>query len=124
MRCMSIWRKKPAGAQGAGRLAGRLPQRARSGGAGVLRAARAGGGVSICGCSGWPKRSLTRCYQLSQQAAMPIGLYRDLAVGVVEGGAETWGDGELYCLKASVGAPPDILGPQGQNWDLRPMDPR
>ncbi len=66
---------------------------------------------------------IERCYQLSQQAAMPIGLYRDLAVGVVEGGAETWGDGELYCLKASVGAPPDILGPQGQNWDLRPMDP-
>ena len=54
---------------------------------------------------------------------MPIGLYRDLAVGVVEGGSETWGDGELYCLKASVGAPPDILGPLGQNWDLRPMDP-
>lgn len=66
---------------------------------------------------------LANCYQLSQQQAMPIGLYRDLAVGVVEGGAETWGDGELYCLKASVGAPPDILGPQGQNWDLRPMDP-
>lgn len=65
----------------------------------------------------------TRCYEVSQQAAMPIGLYRDLAVGVVEGGAETWGDNHLYCLNASVGAPPDILGPQGQNWDLRPMDP-
>ncbi|WP_147193733.1 4-alpha-glucanotransferase [Pantoea sp. CCBC3-3-1] len=65
---------------------------------------------------------LARCYQLSRQ--MPIGLYRDLAVGVVASGAETWSDGELYCLKASVGAPPDILGPNGQDWDLRPMDPR
>ncbi|MGC6388049.1 4-alpha-glucanotransferase [Ewingella sp. S1.OA.A_B6] len=64
-----------------------------------------------------------RCYHDSQQADMPIGLYRDLAVGVVEGGAETWGDRDVYCLKASVGAPPDILGPLGQNWDLRPMDP-
>ncbi len=64
-----------------------------------------------------------RCYHDSQQAEMPIGLYRDLAVGVVEGGAETWGDRDVYCLKASVGAPPDILGPLGQNWDLRPMDP-
>ncbi|MBV6819004.1 4-alpha-glucanotransferase [Rahnella sp. PD12R] len=63
------------------------------------------------------------CYRTSQQQDMPMGLYRDLAVGVVEGGSETWGDGELYCLKASVGAPPDILGPLGQNWDLRPMDP-
>ncbi|MDH2897602.1 4-alpha-glucanotransferase [Rahnella variigena] len=65
----------------------------------------------------------SQCYEVSQQGDMSIGLYRDLAVGVVEGGSETWGDGELYCLKASVGAPPDILGPLGQNWDLRPMDP-
>ncbi|AXY35336.1 4-alpha-glucanotransferase [Yersinia pseudotuberculosis] len=63
------------------------------------------------------------CFQSSQQRKMPIGLYRDLAVGVAEGGAETWCDRELYCLKASVGAPPDILGPLGQNWGLPPMDP-
>lgn len=63
------------------------------------------------------------CWQTSQQREMPIGLYRDLAVGVAEGGAETWRDRELYCLKASVGAPPDILGPLGQNWGLPPMDP-
>ncbi len=63
------------------------------------------------------------CWQESQQYDMPIGLYRDLAVGVAEGGAETWCDRELYCLKASVGAPPDILGPLGQNWGLPPMDP-
>ena len=63
------------------------------------------------------------CWETSQRDAMPIGLYRDLAVGVAEGGAETWCDRELYCLKASVGAPPDILGPLGQNWGLPPMDP-
>ena len=63
------------------------------------------------------------CWETSQSDAMPIGLYRDLAVGVAEGGAETWCDRELYCLKASVGAPPDILGPLGQNWGLPPMDP-
>ncbi|WP_318392207.1 4-alpha-glucanotransferase [Enterobacter sp.] len=64
-----------------------------------------------------------RCWETSQQFDMPIGLYRDLAVGVAEGGAETWCDRDLYCLKASVGAPPDILGPLGQNWGLPPMDP-
>jgi 4-alpha-glucanotransferase len=63
------------------------------------------------------------CWETSQQHGMPVGLYRDLAVGVAEGGSETWCDRELYCLKASVGAPPDILGPLGQNWGLPPMDP-
>lgn len=63
------------------------------------------------------------CWQTCQGFKMPIGLYRDLAVGVAEGGSETWSDRELYCLKASVGAPPDILGPLGQNWGLPPMDP-
>ena len=64
------------------------------------------------------------CWQFCQQQAMPIGLYRDLAVGVAQGGAETWNDRALYCMQASVGAPPDILGPLGQNWGLPPMDPR
>lgn len=66
---------------------------------------------------------LDLCYQTSRSLNMPLGLYRDLAVGVAEGGAETWRDRELYCLKASVGAPPDILGPLGQNWGLPPLDP-
>lgn len=56
-------------------------------------------------------------------SGMAIGLYRDLAVGVSEGSAEIWGNKDLYCIDASVGAPPDILGPLGQNWGLPPMDP-
>ncbi|WP_395489993.1 4-alpha-glucanotransferase [Cedecea davisae] len=68
-------------------------------------------------------RQFKACWDESQGYNMPIGLYRDLAVGVAEGGSETWCDRELYCLKASVGAPPDILGPLGQNWGLPPVDP-
>ncbi|ARJ41622.1 4-alpha-glucanotransferase [Pantoea alhagi] len=68
-------------------------------------------------------RQFDECWQVCQQRGMSVGLYRDLAVGVAEGGAETWCDPELYCLQASVGAPPDILGPLGQNWGLPPMDP-
>ncbi|OFC71864.1 4-alpha-glucanotransferase [Alteromonas confluentis] len=56
-------------------------------------------------------------------SGMSVGLYRDLAVGVSEGSAEIWGNKDLYCVGASVGAPPDILGPLGQNWGLPPMDP-
>jgi 4-alpha-glucanotransferase len=61
--------------------------------------------------------------QVAQKNAMLIGLYRDLAVGVSEGSAEIWGNKDLYCTDASIGAPPDILGPLGQTWGLPPMDP-
>jgi 4-alpha-glucanotransferase len=54
---------------------------------------------------------------------MRIGLYRDLAVGADRGGAEVWGNRESFCLNAAVGAPPDALGPNGQNWGLPPFDP-
>lgn len=61
--------------------------------------------------------------QVAQEYDMAIGLYRDLAVGVSEGSAEIWGNKALYCTQASVGAPPDVLGPLGQTWGLPPMDP-
>jgi 4-alpha-glucanotransferase len=66
---------------------------------------------------------LEQSNQVAKQHNMLIGLYRDLAVGVSEGSAEIWGNKELYCTDASVGAPPDVLGPLGQNWGLPPMDP-
>jgi 4-alpha-glucanotransferase len=66
---------------------------------------------------------LEKANQVAHQHNMTIGLYRDLAVGVSEGSAEIWGNKDLYCINASVGAPPDVLGPLGQNWGLPPMDP-
>src|SRR5476649_645171 len=47
------------------------------------------------------ERQFDECFRLSQRLDMPIGLYRDLAVGVSEGGMETWSDRTLYCLAAS-----------------------
>ncbi|MHA7878946.1 MAG: 4-alpha-glucanotransferase [Saccharospirillum sp.] len=61
--------------------------------------------------------------QRAKALGMKIGLYRDLAVGADRGGAEVWGNRESFCLDASVGAPPDALGPNGQNWGLPPLDP-
>ena len=52
-----------------------------------------------------------------------LGLYHDLALGSNGGGAELWVQQDLYAAKASMGAPPDPLGPQGQNWGLPPMIP-
>jgi 4-alpha-glucanotransferase len=60
---------------------------------------------------------------LADSLGMKIGLYRDLAVGADRGGAEVWSHRENFCLEASIGAPPDALGPTGQNWGLPPLDP-
>ena len=60
----------------------------------------------------------------SIDAGMTIGLYRDLAVGVDSGGAELWARPDWFVPGVSVGAPPDLLGPQGQNWGLPPFNPR
>jgi 4-alpha-glucanotransferase len=54
--------------------------------------------------------------------ARGVYLYRDLAVGVESGGAEAWAAPE-YVLDASVGAPPDLLNTQGQDWGLPPVSP-
>lgn len=66
---------------------------------------------------------LEHANNVANEHNMDIGLYRDLAVGVSEGSAEIWGNRDLYSTDASVGAPPDVLGPLGQNWGLPPMDP-
>ena len=68
-------------------------------------------------------QQLAECNAFCKAQNMSIGMYRDLAVGVTGNGAETWCAKELYCLQASIGAPPDILAPQGQNWGLIPMNP-
>lgn len=54
---------------------------------------------------------------------MPMGLYFDVAVGVNEGGAETWTRPDLYALGLHVGAPREEFNPSGQDWGLPPMIP-
>lgn len=61
---------------------------------------------------------------LADEKGMAVGLYRDLAVGVADSGAETWADNGSLVLDASIGAPPDVLGPLGQNWGLPPLNPQ
>jgi (1->4)-alpha-D-glucan 1-alpha-D-glucosylmutase len=54
---------------------------------------------------------------------MAIGLYRDLAVGVNEGGADTWAHQGLYAMGLHVGAPPEEYNLAGQDWGLPPVIP-
>jgi len=61
--------------------------------------------------------------QLQDSAAGGLGLYLDLAVGVNPAGAEVWEDSRLFAVKASAGAPPDLLNVLGQVWGLAPYIP-
>lgn len=68
-------------------------------------------------------RQLRDACTRATQRQLGIGLYQDLAVGVHTGGADVWADPSLYALGASIGAPPDELALQGQNWGLPPFIP-
>lgn len=57
------------------------------------------------------------------EQTMRLGLIRDLAVGCAGDGSEVRRYEHLFVPGASVGAPPDPIGPQGQNWGLPPIDP-
>lgn len=59
----------------------------------------------------------------AQSLGMAIGLYRDLAVGVNEGGAEIWAHQDLYAQGVHAGAPPEEYNLKGQDWGLPPLIP-
>jgi 4-alpha-glucanotransferase len=56
-------------------------------------------------------------------AGMGIGLISDLAVGTDSGGSQCWSRQQETLLGLSVGAPPDLLQRQGQNWGLTAFSP-
>ncbi len=66
---------------------------------------------------------LRQAEEAAARHGVRLGLYGDLAVGVARGGADTWLKRNQYCMEMSVGAPPDPLGPAGQNWNLPPWHP-
>jgi len=66
---------------------------------------------------------LGQAARLACEAGMAIGLYHDLAVGNDRSGGDAWMFQDVFALDADCGAPPDLLGPEGQNWGLPPVDP-
>jgi (1->4)-alpha-D-glucan 1-alpha-D-glucosylmutase len=68
-------------------------------------------------------RQLAAAAAKARKGGMAVGLYRDLAVGADRGGSEVWSAPDRFGPTLSVGAPPDLLGPLGQNWGLPPFDP-
>lgn len=54
---------------------------------------------------------------------MTIGLIADLAVGMDAGGSHVWSRRDEVLPGLSIGAPPDLLGPDGQDWGLTTFAP-
>ncbi|MBB3771775.1 glycogen operon protein [Angulomicrobium tetraedrale] len=66
---------------------------------------------------------LAAASRFARQSGLSLGFYRDLAVGTAPDGAEAWSEAGLLMSGVNIGAPPDPLGPEGQNWCLPPFDP-
>jgi len=66
---------------------------------------------------------LAAAQNLARERGMRIGLYGDLAVGANPVGSEVWSNQSLYVTDASVGAPPDPLALNGQDWGIPPIEP-
>ncbi|MDO8632006.1 MAG: 4-alpha-glucanotransferase, partial [Phycisphaerales bacterium] len=68
-------------------------------------------------------RQLAAVASLAREKGLAIGLFQDLAIGTAPDGADPWAFPGLFTERASIGAPPDDLGPTGQNWALPPINP-
>ena len=69
------------------------------------------------------RRGLEDAQTVARGAGMGIGLIGDLAVGTDAGGSHAWTLQQGLLRGLSVGAPPDLLAPQGQNWGLTTFAP-
>jgi 4-alpha-glucanotransferase len=69
-------------------------------------------------------RGLADAQKACRDAGMGIGLISDLAVGTDSGGSQCWSRQEETLLGLSIGAPPDLLQREGQNWGLTAFSPR
>lgn len=68
-------------------------------------------------------RGLARAADAARDASMAIGLIADLAIGVAGDGADSWSRPQDVLTGLSIGAPPDPLGPDGQNWGITALSP-
>ena len=55
---------------------------------------------------------------------MRIGLIADLAVGMDPAGSHAWSRQGDMLGGMTIGAPPDLFNPRGQNWGLTGFSPR
>jgi 4-alpha-glucanotransferase len=75
-------------------------------------------------CQWLAKRSLDAAQRAATDGGMALGLIADLAVGMDGGGSHAWSRRDDLLTGLSLGAPPDLLGPEGQSWGITGFSPR
>ncbi|MBB3911768.1 4-alpha-glucanotransferase [Sphingomonas desiccabilis] len=75
-------------------------------------------------CQWLAKRSLDAAQRVAIDGGMALGLIADLAVGMDGGGSHAWSRRDDLLTGLSLGAPPDLLGPEGQSWGITGFSPR
>ena len=68
-------------------------------------------------------QGLAKAQAAAKQAGMAIGLIADLAVGADAGGSQVWSRPDDFLAGLSIGAPPDVFQPDGQDWGLTTLSP-
>ena len=68
-------------------------------------------------------QGLAKAQAAAKDAGMAVGLIADLAVGVDAGGSQVWSRPEDFLTGLSIGAPPDVFQPAGQDWGLTTFSP-
>jgi 4-alpha-glucanotransferase len=68
-------------------------------------------------------RSLNEAQQRARRAGMRIGLIADLAVGMDPTGSHAWSRPDDILNGLSIGAPPDLFNPNGQQWGITSFSP-
>ena len=69
-------------------------------------------------------RQLGQAHKAALDAGMAIGLVSDLAVGTDSGGSHCWSNQDESLLGLTIGAPPDLLQMDGQNWGISAFSAR
>ena len=67
---------------------------------------------------------LAAAQHAARSAGMAIGLIADLAVGADSGGSHSWSRQGETLVGLTVGAPPDLLQRDGQNWGITAFSAR
>ena len=60
----------------------------------------------------------------ARDAGMRVGLIADMAVGMDHTGSQSWSWQKEVLCGLDIGAPPDVINREGQNWSITTFSPR